>query len=50
MHSLFTVAGLLALVALAFGERASVMVARAIVIVGLTAVIWLGLLIVFERL
>lgn len=51
MHvGLFTLAGLLALIALAFGQQAAVRTAQAVLIIGTVAVLWLACLIVFERL
>jgi hypothetical protein len=41
-HSLIGVAGLLGLVALAFGDRAAVMVARSIILLALAAVVLLA--------
>lgn len=50
MHGLLGLAGLLALVALAFGQDASVWLARIIVVAGALGALWLFLLIAFERL
>lgn len=49
MHSLLTVAGILALITLAFGEDAARLVAAVILLGGLAGALWLAFLIIGER-
>jgi hypothetical protein len=46
---LFTLAGLLALVAFAFGERAAVVLAQAILCGAVAFVLWLAYLVIGQR-
>jgi hypothetical protein len=50
MHFLLGAAGLLALIAMAFGEGAAVRVAQVIVVVGAAIALWLAVMIVGGRL
>lgn len=50
MHGALWFAGLLGLIALAFGQGAAVTVARAIIIMGTLAVLWLAFMVMTERL
>jgi hypothetical protein len=50
MHGMLGLAGLLGLIAFAFGERTAVAVARVLIGLGLAVGLWLAFMIVGERL
>lgn len=48
MHGLFGLAGLLGLIAMAFGPRAAAFVAQAILIIGTVVLLWIAFMIMTE--